>query len=237
MTTRVATYLEQLAQVDSIERLHELVLFARDVFEVDHTIYHSIQQSQSAFALASYEAGWAEYYESNRLFLSDPVVLNSFSRFQPYEWKTLDWSHKNARKLMVDAMDGGVGNQGYSIPIRGPNGEVALFSVNTRSSDGNWVKFLAREKDNLLLVAHYVHGAARKLLENTTTEMHRNLSPREVDTLRLLGQGQNRKRVAEKLSISEHTLRVYIESSRMKLGANNTTHAVAKAMMKGLISF
>jgi DNA-binding CsgD family transcriptional regulator len=41
--------------------------------------------------------------------------------------------------------------------------------------------------------------------------------------------------VAESLSISEHTLRVYIESARFKLGALNTTHAVARAMSRGLI--
>ena len=37
------------------------------------------------------------------------------------------------------------------------------------------------------------------------------------------------------MSISEHTLRVYIESARHKLGALNTTHAVARALSTGLI--
>jgi len=34
---------------------------------------------------------------------------------------------------------------------------------------------------------------------------------------------------------SNHSLRVYIESARFKLGALNTTHAVARAMSRGLI--
>lgn len=37
------------------------------------------------------------------------------------------------------------------------------------------------------------------------------------------------------LSLSEHTLRAYIESARSKLGAANTTHAVARALTDGLI--
>jgi DNA-binding CsgD family transcriptional regulator len=41
--------------------------------------------------------------------------------------------------------------------------------------------------------------------------------------------------VAQTLSISEHTLRVYIEGARMKLGATNTVHAVARAISQGLI--
>jgi len=51
----------------------------------------------------------------------------------------------------------------------------------------------------------------------------------------LLAVGYSRAQVAETLSISEHTLRVYVESARFKLGAMNTTHAVARALSRGLI--
>ena len=51
----------------------------------------------------------------------------------------------------------------------------------------------------------------------------------------LLAIGYSRAQVAEQLSISEHTLRVYIESARFKLGASNTTHAVARGLTLGLL--
>lgn len=51
----------------------------------------------------------------------------------------------------------------------------------------------------------------------------------------LLALGHSRAQVADELSISEHTVRVYIESARFKLGAMNTTHAVARALSRGLI--
>ena len=51
----------------------------------------------------------------------------------------------------------------------------------------------------------------------------------------LIAVGYSRAQIADRLSISEHTLRVYIESARFKLGALNTTHAVARAMSCGLI--
>lgn len=137
---------------------------------------------------------------------------------------------------MLDSTDGGVGNQGISFPIRGPNGEQALYSLNTTTSDEKWARFVNRQRNNMILVAHYIHHAARRVLSRTKVPPYVKLSPREIDSLTLLGMGQNRARVAETLSISEHTLRVYIESSRIKLGANNTTHAVAKAMTQGLIT-
>lgn len=56
-----------------------------------------------------------------------------------------------------------------------------------------------------------------------------------MDALTLLAMGYSRAQVANSLSISEHTLRAYIESARLKLGASNTIHAVARAISRGLI--
>lgn len=50
-----------------------------------------------------------------------------------------------------------------------------------------------------------------------------------------LAMGFNRAKAADKMEISEHTLRVYIASAHFKLGAINTTHSVARAMSRGLI--
>ena len=61
------------------------------------------------------------------------------------------------------------------------------------------------------------------------------LSPRQTDAMTFLAMGFNRAKAADKMEISEHTLRVYIESAHFKLGAINTTHSVARAMSRGLI--
>ena len=236
MSQKIGVFLEQLTQANTIEGLHQLVLLSASLFDAEHAIYHSVSANSEPFALASYGPEWANYYESERLFLVDPVVLNSFQKYEAYEWKSLDWSSKTARKLILDASEGGVGNQGISFPIRGPHGEQALYSLNATTTDEKWARFMIRERNNLLLVSYYIHECARRILAQSHDQHFIKLSPREVDSLTLLGLGQNRARVAETLSISEHTLRVYIETARIKLGANNTTHAVASAMTQGLIS-
>ena len=65
--------------------------------------------------------------------------------------------------------------------------------------------------------------------------MRAALSPREADTLRMLALGHSRAQAAHALAISERTLRAYVDSARVKLGATNTTHAVAQAVATGLI--
>jgi DNA-binding CsgD family transcriptional regulator len=207
----------------------------RGLFQVNHVIYHSVSSDGEPYALATYAADWAEHYEKEELYRIDPVVLSAFQRFNPYSWKSLSWDKKPVRRFFLEALDGGVGNQGVSVPIRGPHGEFSLFSLSHSCSDEEWAKFLDHWMSDLLLIGHYLHAAVR-VLENVGEHTeYVSLSPRETDALRLLGAGMNRGRAAEHLKISEHTLRVYIESARFKLGAANTTHAVAKAMAQGLI--
>ena len=87
----------------------------------------------------------------------------------------------------------------------------------------------------MLLIAHAFNHKALDLEPDRTPEYAQALSPREIDAVTLLAMGYNRAQVAQTLTISEHTVRVYVESARFKLGAMNTTHAVARAISRGLI--
>ena len=137
---------------------------------------------------------------------------------------------------MHEAIDAGVGNQGFSVPIRGPSGQFALFTVSSRDSDDHWAKYTEDYTRSLLLASHYVNQKALEIERGTDQAEIVSLSPRETDALTLLALGYSRAQAADSLTISEHTLRVYIESARFKLAAMNTTHAVARAMNQGLLS-
>ena len=236
MHGQMKAFLERVDQCDDFSSLFQAVQEVRSLFQVNHAVYHSVNHDGEPFALATYDADWAKYYEKERLYTIDPVVTEAFRRFYPYDWKSLRWEKKTARKFLMESIDGGVGNQGISVPIRGPNGEFALFTVSHKCEDAVWARFLATHMSELLLVGHFLHQQARKIFHRNADPFYASLSPRESDTLQLLSVGLNRSRVAERLKISEHTLRVYIESARFKLGATNTTHAVAKAISQGLIS-
>lgn len=123
---------------------------------------------------------------------------------------------------------------GLSVPVRGPNGQFAVFSVNNRATDAAWESYQKEYLKTFILAAHFINQRALELEEDINPTA-KPLSPRESDALTHLANGLSRGQVAEKLKISEHTLRVYIESARFKLGAANTTHAVARAMVRGLI--
>lgn len=61
------------------------------------------------------------------------------------------------------------------------------------------------------------------------------LTPREVEVLRHLAEGNRNKDIAGLLFISEETVKVHIKHIMEKLGANDRTQAVAIAVRRGII--
>ncbi|WP_170385858.1 helix-turn-helix transcriptional regulator [Ruegeria atlantica] len=227
--------LEDLENTSTLDELSDVAVRLRDRLKVEHLIYHWVDGAGDQYGYTTYPDAWAERYLEKNYHRIDPVILGCFQRFHPVDWKTLDWSSKVAKAFLQDAQSHGVGNQGYSIPIRGPNGQFALFTVNHTCDDETWKAFIERHSRELILIAHYINRKALEFERDRQPEASRGLSPREVDAMTLLALGYSRAQVAHSLSISEHTLRVYIEGARAKLGAQNTTHAIVTALSRGLI--
>lgn len=227
--------LDRLQQATSLAELQAETARLRDTLGIAHVVYHWTNQRGDQFGAGTYAPEWAVHYVQQGYMRVDPVVTGSFQRFHPVEWKQLDWSGRAQRRFLDEALDAGVGRQGTTVPIRGPNGQFALFTTTTEDSDANWALFNRERLRDLILIAHFFNQKALEIRQGTDQASLMRLSPREIDALTMLAIGYNRAQAADRLSISEHTLRVYIESARAKLGAANTTHAVAKALTLGLI--
>jgi two-component system nitrate/nitrite response regulator NarL len=62
------------------------------------------------------------------------------------------------------------------------------------------------------------------------------LTPREVQVLELVAEGMPNKTIADRLGISDQTVKFHIASLSGKLGAANRTDAVRRAVRRGLIT-
>ena len=228
-------FLEKLGSADQLDQLQDLIADLRDHYGVDHAVYHWVSADGQQYGCGTYSREWCIKYVVEDYLRIDPVILGCFQRFHPVDWKRLDWSSKAAKGFLKEALAHGVGNQGFSVPVRGPNGQFALFSVSSTAEDDVWAEFTDSNQRDLILIAHYFNQKALSLASGRAPEPAKALSPRETDALTFLAMGYGRGQVAEMLKISEHTLRAYIESARFKLGALNTMHAVAKALAEGRI--
>lgn len=76
------------------------------------------------------------------------------------------------------------------------------------------------------------HEVAAHLAEHLGDEA---LTEREIDVLRHLAGGNRNRDIAERLFISEETVKVHVKHLMEKLGASDRTQAVAIAVRRGII--
>ncbi len=235
--TKLETFLDALERSQTPDDIQSSVEAVRDAYGISNAVYHAVNVGPRPYAALTYSPEWMQYYHDQKYVQVDPVVSGAMRQFHPMEWKQLDWSSKGSREFLGEAISAGVASQGISIPIRGPNGQFALFTINDNCNDDSWETFSKEYKRDMMLISHFVHKKVVDIFVPEGEQAMAKLSPREKDTLKYLSLGLNRGQISEKLKISEHTLRVYIDSARHKLGALNTVHAVVTAYSKGLLSF
>jgi DNA-binding NarL/FixJ family response regulator len=80
------------------------------------------------------------------------------------------------------------------------------------------------------LFAHLAQG-----VPPATTAIAADLSPREVEVLRLLAQGLSNADIAGRLFLSEGTVRNYVSTILAKLGVADRTQAAVLALRHGLV--
>ena len=234
MLKEYETVFDVVQSSNEIAGLQRATEALRDRLGVAHVVYHWVNSKGERFGAGTYSQDWVDRYLEGDYLRMDPVIIGGLQRFDPYDWKELDWSGRAAAAFLREAIAHGVGNQGYTVPIRGPSGQFALFTVSDNCDDLAWAAFIAEHQRELILVAHEFNRKALDFEVGGTMEVPA-LSPRELAAMSYLARGLNRAQAAAEMDISEHTLRVYIEAARHKLGALNTTHAVARALSKGLI--
>jgi two-component system, NarL family, response regulator YdfI len=93
-------------------------------------------------------------------------------------------------------------------------------------------------------IVHAVRAAAAGLLTFDVSmiprpdpgdELTAELTPREIQVLQLLAEGLVNRDIAERLNISEHTIKFHIGSILGKLQVSSRTEAVTRGLRSGLI--
>jgi two-component system, NarL family, nitrate/nitrite response regulator NarL len=71
--------------------------------------------------------------------------------------------------------------------------------------------------------------------ESSLAQPVETLTPRELQVLRLMAEGQSNKTIARQLGISEHTVKFHVNAILGKLNVQSRTEAVVRATRLGLI--
>ena len=136
------------------------------------------------------------------------------------------------------------------IAIRGEFPDARIIMLSSSDTDGEIQRALrsgasgyvlkSMPQDILLAVIRSVHEGKRHVPAEVAALLaehfgEEDLTPRELEVLKLIRDGCKNKQIADELSISENTVNFHIKNIVDKLGANDRTHAVTIAVRRGLL--
>ncbi|MGO9437379.1 MAG: response regulator [Terracidiphilus sp.] len=137
-----------------------------------------------------------------------------------------------------------------AIAIRGEFPEAKIIVLTTYSGDVQVLRALkagARAyllknllHKELLETIRGVYAGKKALSPEASFELAEHatddaLTAGEVEVLRLIATGNGNKQVADRLSITEETVKGRVKNILSKLGANDRTHAAAIGLKRGII--
>jgi LuxR family quorum sensing-dependent transcriptional regulator len=176
--------------------------------------------------------GWYEHYAGRNYMASDPVFRNCRATTTPFEWGEAPYDPEAdvaADEVMKRARDFGM-NRGFSVPIHGPDGYEACFSMSGRTPD-----LSGRTKPAMHMVAMYAFERARLVARKPLRNVTNPLTKREQEVLTWAALGKSARDTAEILRITERTAVAHTVNATHKLGAANRTQAVVRAMQSKFI--
>jgi DNA-binding NarL/FixJ family response regulator len=117
-------------------------------------------------------------------------------------------------------------------------GDVEIHRALEAGARGYLLKSMPPKE--LVEVIRQVHAGKKRVPPEVAAQLAEHLSdealtPREVDVLRHISGGNRNRDIAERLFISEETVKVHIKHIMEKLGATDRTQAIAIAVRRGII--
>lgn len=193
-------------------------------------------RDEEAF-LTNYEDSWTGRYLTKGYKHYDPVIVKSQASRLPFFWDQksfLSPFRKVQKRVFYEARAFSI-SSGYSIPVRGPNDDLGVFSI-VSSRDRDLVDAIRAEGNTILITAMQAHDRAMMLCAPPDAATAApTLSPRELECLKWTAEGKTSDEIGDIIAVSSATVNYHFNKAVTKLGAANRHHAAIIAIRKGLI--
>lgn len=230
------SFITATQEAASPEATYDVFIEAMKKFGFDQTVYsfmtrHASIGFEAGHAVAcDYPDEWMEHYFSKKYQNIDPVITEALRSARPFLWDDLPIDSAQA-VLMNEAKDVGL-LEGVGLPIHNANGEVAALGL--ASSDGR-VDISANRLALVHAYAFQFHNAyTHKLAKEESPRIL--LTAKESEVLHWMAEGKTLSDIGDIMCLSEDAIRYYLKSLYGKLGANQRTLAVIKAIRYGLLN-
>lgn len=206
-----------------------------DKLELDFATYCAVNTvSDQVIGFTTYKDEWKEHYGAQRFQNVDPTLHLPMRSIAPVDWQRLSGS-EDFKKVFEHARDFKIADQGLSIPIHGPFGEVGLVSVTRDCSRDTWGKLRKHVITELQTAAVSLHDTVMQSDTLGYALRRPHLSARECEVLQWTAAGKTQVDIGDILTISSRTVEVHLRSARSKLSALTTPQAIGRAIAMGFI--
>jgi DNA-binding CsgD family transcriptional regulator len=194
------------------------------------------------FVFTTMPSEWMMIYDQRAYCEADPRMELGARSTMPVLWEQKDFRGQNARVdefLDEAAKYGTCSGLVYALHDIGRGGILIVFNSKIPVLDPVRHQLIQRNLPDLLCFGHYFHEwFMRAVIDKGLPSRLQNvpLSSREREVLRNVARGLTTDDIANKLEISERTVRFHLDAVRTKLGAANRQEAVAMGMQLGLFS-
>lgn len=209
---------------DSISILSSIYTGSHFTYHLSHTVADTFD---APFVRTTYPDSWVSRYLLQSYIHVDPIVQEGLTRRLPFDWRDMSLTPA-AEAFFADAMAHNIGGSGYSIPITDKVRRRAMLSINSTLRGDDWQQFVARHRDQWIVAAQVIHQQAVIEVFGDGDPMPA-LSSREIECLHWTALGKTNKDMSNILKISEHTIRDYLKSAKLKLGCATLAAATTKA--------
>ena len=191
----------------------------------------------SGMLLTSYPADWCNRYRRRSYQTEDPVIVEGRREVLPFTWgddRYLKSIGPTARRLFFEAREFGI-SSGITIPVHGPSGQSALFSVAGPEPELPLAEAGSGAFCSLLALAQCLHANTVQRHARRQAEPRIRLSEQERICLLWTTRGKTAWEIAQIIGRSKATVDFHIRRASTKLAAANKVHAAFKAVQLDLL--
>lgn len=244
MFNRIEAFVREIRLVDTPSDLADAIAeighemgFA--YFALTHHV--DIRRATSpVIRLANYPSVWVEYFDGERLGLSDPVHRASHRTNVGFAWSRLgsliDLGPRD-RQVLDLAARCGIGD-GFTVPAHVPGESNGSCSFATQAG----IPLSPEQLPAAQLIGAYAFEAARRLWRMRDGAVHgvaagARLTDRQRDCVVLVARGKSDGEIATILGLKEETVTQYVKRARERYDASRRSLLIVQALFEGEISF
>ena len=237
---RAEAFLRDVSETGSEAELADaLAIATRELGFTYFALTHHVdirQASDPAIRLHNYPADWVEYYDDNRLGVSDPVHRASHVTSVGFAWSDIPRLialTSGDRDILNRGAGQGIGD-GFTVPANVPgesHGSCSFANPTGRQFDEDHLPVAQ-------LVGAFAFEAARRLWRMRTPGTGRvPLTDRQRECVLWMARGKSDWEISLILGIRHETVIRHLKQARERYGVGKRTMLAVQALFDGLISF